>query len=69
MRKIFQSLESSLGDKDAIKEQLDALGGQSLESYNDGELDEIDFNNIVLNLCVISRYYEVPTNSCGEDVE
>ncbi len=67
MHKLFQSLESSLWDQDAIKKQIDALWKASLDQYNDGVLDEVDFNNIVLNLCSISRYYEVPTKTCGDE--
>jgi len=68
MIKIFRSLEWSLWDKDAMKTQLDALGTFTLDEYNAGEIDEIDFNNIVLNLCGISRYYEIPTKSCGDEI-
>ena len=65
LRDEFLQLEASVGNKDAIKIQMDKIWALSQEALLAGDIDEIDFNDVIKNLCTISFYYDVPTKTCG----
>ncbi len=64
MRQEFIFLESNVSKKEIVKTQLEKIWLLSQGELQAGNIDEIDFNNIVKQICEIVFYYSIESEVC-----
>lgn len=69
VKELFRTFESQQGDQTAMKATLDEVFKLAATQRDTGNIDAVDFAYIQKNLCDIIVYYELPSKTCGTEVE
>lgn len=63
----FAQLEDNIWNKEWIKKALESIWSIAQQQMASGTIDEVDFNEIVRQICEIVFYYDVESATCGTD--
>jgi len=68
MDQLFSQFEKQLWNKDQLKATLDDILNLAWEVKNNWNIDEVDFNHVINNLCKIIVFYDLPSKTCWTDI-
>lgn len=66
---LFGQFEAAEGNQAAMKLALNQIFTAADEEKSAGNIDEVDFADIQKQLCTIVSYFELPSKTCGTEVQ
>jgi len=64
----FSEFEQAQGNKDDLKGVLDKIFTHTWDVRKRWDIDEVDFNTIKKQLCIIVVYFDLPSKTCWTEV-
>lgn len=65
----FAQFEAAEGNQSAMKLALNYIFTAADEERTAGNIDEVDFADIQKQLCIIVNYFDLPSKTCGTEVQ